>query len=333
MFLCLFPFSKFNHSSPPVMSLLAWIGVTLLAGLGLFVAEVATIIAKSEHRPSVYLTLLGRRLYDLFWGLATLMGIFADVFGFVRRFILWLRDTFFRFIPREAILQALADLRAAFREITRSPLGFFSGLYASILDAALPWLSVTLLLTSFVVAPVVLEVLLYVADVQTRPSTIMAATALLAYNGFWRVGNIPNHFRNLKALVMAIVEPLFALLFGWVPKEAIQVSTQSVLKEAGELAFAPKGLYDGFKAAVGMDVGDLWKIHGEPLTAILLVAVGLAVMVFCLKKYPPQPIVAVALDDRSEDDDDEDGDDDVNEAAVVRPLETFPMKRRRANHD
>jgi len=219
----------------------------------LFVMEVAAIVAKSEHRPSVYVRALARLTYNFFWGVANLLGIFADVFGFVRRFVLWLRDTFFRFIPREAILQAYHELRSAFKELVRAPLGFFRGLYDSVLAATLPWLSATILLLAFVVTPVVVEILLFMTGFETRPSTLLASWAVSGYNFFWAIGNFPSHFANLKALVLAIVEPLFARFFGWIPVEVVRNSTHNVLKESWSFVSAVRGLADGVKGIDGVE--------------------------------------------------------------------------------
>jgi hypothetical protein len=221
------------------------IGIALL----LFIIEVTAIVKQSTYRPSVYLTRFGRALYNVFWSMANLLGIFADVFGFARRFILWVRDTFLRFIPREAIIQAFHDLRLAFREIGRSPLGLLYGLWDSIRDAAVPWLSATILLIGLPATLTFLEVILFVYGVGTRPSTCLAFVAVKGYNFLWAVGNIWAHVKNIQSLMTAIATTLFRVFFGWVDKEAVRISTHNLFHEGWNVVTLWHGLLDGLEAA------------------------------------------------------------------------------------
>lgn len=107
-----------------------------------------------------YMSLLATKIYNVCWHMTYLTGIFADFLGAIKRLALWVRDTFFRFIPREAIFEADANLRGSLKELIKTPSGLFYGLVDSLKAATFPWLSVTVLVIAFLVTSKRLDLLL-----------------------------------------------------------------------------------------------------------------------------------------------------------------------------
>jgi hypothetical protein len=229
----------------------------------LFVAEVAAIMLKKPAgRPSSHLKALGSWLYRVGEGLGTLVGFFADLLGGLKRFVFWIRDTFFRFIPKEVLEEAWRDLKAGIKAITHAPLGFFWGLYDSICAAALPWLSAGVLFVAFVVSPVALEVALRLAGVEAwLPSALLMGIGTRLYNGFFGVGGLLEAFKDLKRLAIVVV----SRLFGWVPIELITNSTNAIWAGAGGVLASPKGLYDGLRT---------WADEKTTTAVLLICAIG-----------------------------------------------------------
>jgi hypothetical protein len=211
----------------------------------LFVAEVAAIMfRKPAFRPSSHLKAVGAWLYRVAEGLGTLVGFFTDLLGGLKCLVFWIRDTFFKFIPKEVIEEAWRDLRAALKEITHAPLGFFWGLYDSICAAALPWLSAGVLFVAVVVSPVAMEVALRLAGVESwLPSALLWGLGTRLYAGFFGVGGLLEAFKDLKRLAIVVV----SRLFGWVPLDLITNSTNAVWAGAGGVLASPRGLYDGLR--------------------------------------------------------------------------------------
>jgi hypothetical protein len=259
----------------------------------LFVAEVVLILKKRWWRPSFFLAKLGTGFYNTFWGLAYVIGLFGDVFGIVRRIssglrhvVLLLRDKFFGFIPKEVIYQAFDDLRHAYGSILKAPLGFFWGLWDSIAAALLPWLSFTVLLVNGVVIPSVLELLLLVRGVQTRPSTLILALVPYVSRPFWALGYLPAYFKDLGTLLRGILSGLFY----WIPMDRVEQATRDIVGSLWNLSTAAgQGFNNGVDtaAAEGYEWGEWGRImFALALTIVVLFMIG----VLTIGSLPPTAV-------------------------------------------
>lgn len=264
--------------SSPIMYLTSsfWFNVFALAitWVIVFVVEVAMIMNKSEKRPSTGLAYIGRQLYAGFAHLATFLSILADVFGFVRRFVLWVRSIFFKWIPREIILQALHDLGKALGQVLQSPKGFFVGLWKGVKDATLPWLTGLFLFLMFVVAPLFWEVALLLLGSVYRPSTFLFwIGGLLKHKVFYPLGYLISSLKDLPTFLKAVVGPIFQLLFGWIPTEAIDESVHNLANATWNVSMSGKGFVDGLGT---------WTIAPENLRALFFLAVAVVAFVLFL---------------------------------------------------
>ncbi len=227
-------------------------GVSALVLALLFVLEVALVLAGpalAAWRPSQCIAYVARGatrgLYHLYYVLCLL----ADVFGFVRKFVLWVRDTFFRFIPREVLLAALADLGAAFRAVLRIPRGALDGIWDAVKDAEIPMLSVSLIGFAGIAWPVAQELIgLAVGWPSLRPSLWCWAAADWLYAVFWEVGHAIYYLTDIKELVVRVLSSLF----GWLPVEQVRAAASHVYSQLWALAQAPlKGAWDGLCSVIG----------------------------------------------------------------------------------
>ncbi len=82
------------------MSILGLVGVLFAA----FVAELLLAMRQQHvaaNRPSTWLTLVASTVRRFFWNLGWIWAVWPDVFRWMRHVLLFLRDVFFRWIPRE----------------------------------------------------------------------------------------------------------------------------------------------------------------------------------------------------------------------------------------
>jgi len=199
------------------MVLLALIGGVIATGILLFVLEVVCILRQAPHRPSTVLRTAAKVGYDGLHWLGHLLGIFFDLFGFVRRLLLKLRELFFKWIPKEVIIQAHADLKQSLGDLLAVPAGFFRGLWASILAATVPLVSGALAAVVFGIVPLLWEVVGLVRGWTWRPVLLLFAAALRIYNLFYALFELAVSLAHLKQLAAWILE----LVLGYVPKEQI----------------------------------------------------------------------------------------------------------------
>lgn len=123
-------------------SALVYIGLSILGLVLLVIVEVLCAAFHTTHRPSTLLKTFahyGGWLAEL---LGELLGRLADLTTAFRNFILFLRRIFFAWVPAELVRQAMRDLGDAFSAVLWStPYKFISGLYRSIMQAAMPILA------------------------------------------------------------------------------------------------------------------------------------------------------------------------------------------------
>jgi len=239
--------------------------VLVVTGIALFVAEVRAIMRHST-RPSAHLKTFGAWAYRMAEGAAAFLGIFLDLFGGLRRLVHWVRDTFFRFIPKEVIEEAWRELKAGVKEIGKAPWGFVVGLYNSVRAAALPWLSGFFLFVALVVSPTAWEVALRLLGVERwLPSVLLVRLATWLYDAFFGLGGILVGLKDLKRLAIVIV----SRLFGWVPIALITNSTNAVWDGAGQVLASPRGFYEGIRSWAGDS-----SINGSIAVVLVLVVAG-----------------------------------------------------------
>ena len=235
--------------SPPTpldMSLLLAASIASITMTSLFIIEVAAIVVKKDfYKPSRYIQLVATWMYNAFWTIANAIGILSDVFGALRRMILLIRDTFFRFIPREAIIEAWDNLKKAFGAVFKSPLGFVWGLWEAVLGATLPWLSATVLFVGFVVCPIVLEMVLRMFHITWLPSTFLLWLGTHLYNGAWKIGSLPYYIWDLTSVLRYVLEPVFAMFQVLFPMEHLHASVASMKQGLGSVFSSPIGFIHG----------------------------------------------------------------------------------------
>lgn len=201
----------------PHMVLLAIIGGIIAAGILLFVIEVVCVLRQAPHRPSTVLRTAAKLGYDGLHWLGHLLGIFFDLFGFVRRLLLKLRELFFKWIPKEVILQAHADLKQSYGDVLAVPAGFFRGLWASIMAATVPLVSGALAVVVLGVVPLLWEVIGLVRGWTWRPIALLLGLGFRVFDFFYSLGEFVASLAHLKQLAAWILE----LVLGYVPKEQI----------------------------------------------------------------------------------------------------------------
>lgn len=243
------------------MSLLLTVLVASIAVAFSFVIEVVAIVIKKDVcKPSRYIQLVATWMYNAFWIIANVIGILSDVFGALRRMILLIRDTFFRFIPREAIVEAWDNLKKAFGAVVKSPLGFVWGLWEAVLGATLPWLSVTVLFAGFVVCPIIFEMVLRMFHITWLPSTFLIWLGTHLYNGAWKIGNLPYYIWDLTSGFS-----MFQILF---PMEHLHASVVSMKQGLGSVFSSPIGFIHG------MYLGETDEIQFGRVVIILVVSLA-----------------------------------------------------------
>ena len=140
------------------MSLLLYLGGCVSVLVVLYIVEVICLLGRTPHRPSTLIRRVATHLYNGLRRAAYIFGILFDIFGFVRRLLLQLRELLFRWIPVAIIKQAWDELHSALLALLSFPRGLFVGLFESLRDATLPWVSTGLMVVVFLIAPLVWEV-------------------------------------------------------------------------------------------------------------------------------------------------------------------------------
>jgi hypothetical protein len=210
------------------------------------------------------------------------------------------------------------------------------------------------------VGPGLWEVVFYVMQWSFRPTTLMHALASTIWDVGYQVAYTVTSIQNLKQLVMAIIEPVLNVVFGWVSKEAIKHSTDQLWNETAHLFNSWRGAVSGFEA------GGVTQPVAMGLVGLCLIAIALYIgylaspFLYIRLLVPiwgilgmlvaPTAVYTGGDDDSEDDDDDDDGDDDDNgagvdkqprkrsnptaETRVMREMSTdVGRQRRRAVHD
>ncbi len=262
----------------------------------LFILELALLMGDVAWRPStVLLVVTGKTrqgLYHVFLGLCML----ADVFGFVRRFALLMRDLFFQWIPRDKLLQALRDLGAAFGSIWRVPMGALDGIWDGISDARSPLIAAVLVGVAVLVTPVALELLADTLGWDSLRQTLWYNTvATWVYAPFWELGHALEYFGNVRELVVRIL----SLLFGWVPLAKLRATTTLVYHSLWSAVSSPAaGLRDGFCSVVPCA---LPPVSASVVWAIVVLAVLVPGIMWCCAG-PASPRIVYAAPAPADDD-------------------------------
>jgi len=239
-----------------------------------------------------------------FYGLTYLLGILGDVFGFFKTVAMFIRDRFFGWLPREAIFQAIRDLRDGVVGILLSPLGLVEGWWAAVSKSTLPILTSVVFLVSSGVFVLSLEVVLLVWGIQRgRPSNVLLSVAWWLWSVFFTLMSSFYHLTHLKELVMSIVRALF----GWIDPDLVKQGTHAIYNATAVLFSAPgRGIQDGY-ALLNEQYNGLGVFVG------ILLAVPLAYALYRQGAYwinryrNPLPMPGASHDEDSDDDGDAPG--------------------------
>ena len=224
---------------------------TVLFILTIFILEVAGNVKHWQNRkPSTIIQAFSAFIRPIFYNYAYVVVIFADIIGFFKRTALWIRKTFFHYIPEEAVIAAYNSLKAGFGDLLRSPSELIRGMYDSIRDSTVPWFSAFTFCVGVVVFSITVETILYSMDFNSRPSTVIAWIAESFYNTFWQFGNVLTFFWDLKELGVRIATWLFKKFFGWIPIEKVKISANNLSTGAWRLMTSLTGFFDGLEVGL-----------------------------------------------------------------------------------
>lgn len=136
--------------------------VVLASLVGLFcLTFVVELVLAMKHkegsRPSTWLAFLATTLRQFFFNLGRFLAMLPDVFGWLRRLGLLIRDLFFRWVPRAVAEKAVDDLQRALTACFKTPLGYVEGVWDGLMAVRIPWLSWPLFFGGSVVVLFLLE--------------------------------------------------------------------------------------------------------------------------------------------------------------------------------
>lgn len=257
------------------------------------IAEIALLSNNIVYRPSWAIAKTGTGLRWSWFQMYYWLFLITDVGRFIKRFALFVRDVFFHFIPREVIVKAVDDLWKSLGVLVRSPYGMVEGFLAGLKEVRVPCLSASLVvifnLFTFVVVPVITEVVLFVSGYETRPTTILRSAAAAIYEHAKDTTFGLRYLWDWKDAVVAFVSRFCA----WIAPEIIKNATSTLYKEAGNLVTSPAR---GALAGLCMLFKDVAACN-EYLPAVLFFAgsaviiIGLLFALYWLS--PPRPQVVV----------------------------------------
>lgn len=221
---------------------IAGIAAIPIVPITLFFLEAILIAKKIERRPSTILAAVADILRTkFFYYLSYVPALFGDVFSLLRRAAHWIRDTFFGFIPKEALEQAIKDLGRACGALLKSPFGLFEGWWAAISTSAIPILSSLFFLVGSVVFAIMLEAILFYYEYQTKPSTLIKVVALFAYNIIYMIFTSPYYLIHVWPLACDICY----FLFGWLDRGLVRHAAHNLSNATWELIGSVRGVNDG----------------------------------------------------------------------------------------
>lgn len=195
------------------------------------IAEIALLSKNIAYRPSWAIAKLGAGLRWTGFQLYYCLFLVTDLGRFIKRFALFVRDVFFRFIPREIIIQAIDDLWASLGALARSPYGIIEGIRAGLKEVRLPWLSASLVVAlnvfTFLVVPVIIEVVTFTRGYETRPTTLLRDLAMLIFEHARDTTFGLRYIWDWKNAVVAFVSRFLA----WVAPEIIKDAAHGLYTE------------------------------------------------------------------------------------------------------
>lgn len=106
-----------------------------------FVLELVLAMKQEGSRPSTWLATLAATLRRAFFTLGRFLAMLPDIFGWLRRLGLLIRDLFSRWVPRAVAEKAVDDLQQAFTAFFKTPLGYVEGVWDGLMAVRIPWLS------------------------------------------------------------------------------------------------------------------------------------------------------------------------------------------------
>jgi len=263
----------------------------------LYVLEVALLLKGVTVRPSTVLAAFAGHARSLLGRVVYVLGLVTDLARFIKEALLLLRDLFFRFVPREIILQAWRDLGAAFGALARVPLGAWDGFTRALGAVSMPWLTVILAVLATAVAPVVAELVAMSLGwdaLRLTGFTHTAAAWLFAVGQ--EVGYALHYFVDLRDLAVRVV----SFLFGWLPVKTLRQATNAVYDGLWAVVTAPVlGFGKGVSLLTNVPVG---LLAGRLTVGVILVAIVWYVWPCCCCRRRPSEQPAAAADDAPGDD-------------------------------
>jgi len=207
------------------------------------IIEAICIVGKTERKPSTVILVVADMLRTkAFYYLAYVPALMADVFGFFRKVVFWIRDTFFGWIPKEALLEAMRNLRRAMAALLKSPLGLLEGLWAALAQSTLPLLSSLFFLVGTGVTVLSWEAIFFYYGIRWRPSALLTWVGLSLYNVFYTSVASVYHLTHIGGMIKAIVR----YCFGWIPLDILQQGAADLGSGGYTLATSVAGLRDGW---------------------------------------------------------------------------------------
>lgn len=196
------------------------------------IAEIALLSKNIAYRPSWAIAKLGSGIRWTCFQLYYCLFLVTDLGRFIKRFALFVRDVFFRFIPRDVIIKAIDDLWTSLGTVVRAPYGIIEGIRAGLKEVRLPWLSASLVVAvnifTFLVVPVIIEVVTFTRGYETRPTTLLRDLALFIYEHARDTTFGLRYIWNWKNAVVAFVSRFLA----WIAPEIIKDAAHSLYTEA-----------------------------------------------------------------------------------------------------
>jgi hypothetical protein len=268
-------------------------GITAFTGV--IVAEIGLIMRKSDHRPSTMLLAFATGSRELLAAFNKRLIWLFDLLHFIHNAVVWVRDVFFKWVPREVIEQALRDLGRAWRATLRIPIGIFDGIYEGMLTVKSQLLAGSLFTVLCALSPGLLEVSLLAAGAETRPSTVCIRIGIWLYELAFAVFNLVYYLGDFFEFVARISKLFFASL----PIEVIRNATKAVYANGWTMvSAAPRGALGGL---ANISLSDAWATHPSAWLAIasLLTLIGLLMwlMLCCARvrlAVPPADAAAPA---------------------------------------
>ncbi len=287
------------------------IGGVIAVGIATFILEVALAVQKFETRPSTWLAAGVQRMHDGVWYAGYVLGMAADVLGFVRRFAIMIRDVFFDWIPREIIEKALTDFKQLFYQTVTVPTAFFKGLYEAICLAASPLFASTVFTFGAVACVVTLELLALVAPPSVTilaPSSMLLSSANWTYQILYNIVYTVISFLDIFRFAWRFAVWMREYFFPWLSLEQVGVAVENL----------NRGLMAWMTVWMG-PVAGFWKAYGETIARSASVEWTLVGLTSCFAGLTVRRLLAEVdwtendktddVDSEEIDDDDDDSDD------------------------